>query len=372
MQLESLVAQGHRIQVLTVAHEGRTHRANVNGVDVIYFRTAFRSGSPRVKKRSLISRVGWQFGGLLRIGFLWGFYRAARKLKPDAVYVNNLAGLSRAVVICSYALGIPIVAALRDYSWICVRQSMFRKGRSCSARCQLCRVACAPRALAFQMIQGVVANSAEVLKQHSSAGIVRRKLTEVIYAGAPPMSSGSRPAPEARLRIGVMGQLQATKGFDRFFRDVAALAVGGRLRVVVAGEIGTPFGRALVSEWAQPWVEFRGKMDRDAFFDSVDVVVIPSEWREPLSRIVYEAFARGVCVIASRHGGQKEVIRHGENGMVYVPGDGSLAGCLEKLLADRNLVKRLGEQARVDASRYVPASAAASLARFVNRVRAES
>lgn len=47
-----------------------------------------------------------------------------------------------------------------------------------------------------------------------------------------------------------------------------------------------------------------------------DVFVCPSQWREPLARVHYEAMAAGLPIITANRGGNSEVITHGSNGLL--------------------------------------------------------
>jgi glycosyltransferase involved in cell wall biosynthesis len=60
-----------------------------------------------------------------------------------------------------------------------------------------------------------------------------------------------------------------------------------------------------------------------------DVVVVPSLWYENSPVVIQEAFAAGVPVIASQIGALAEKVRHGENGLLFPPGE---TGALRKLL----------------------------------------
>ena len=54
---------------------------------------------------------------------------------------------------------------------------------------------------------------------------------------------------------------------------------------------------------------------------SARAVVVPSVWYEVFGRVVAEAYAAGVPVIASRIGGLPELVRDGETGHLVDPGD---------------------------------------------------
>jgi glycosyltransferase involved in cell wall biosynthesis len=64
-------------------------------------------------------------------------------------------------------------------------------------------------------------------------------------------------------------------------------------------------------------VRFLGVVPQPEFFKQVDVCVVPSLWAEPLSRVLFEAFAHGVPVIASATGGSAELVKPGETGWLF-------------------------------------------------------
>jgi glycosyltransferase involved in cell wall biosynthesis len=79
-------------------------------------------------------------------------------------------------------------------------------------------------------------------------------------------------------------------------------------------------------------------------------VVVPSLWPEPFGLVGPEAMAHGLPVIASRVGGIPEWLADGEVGFLFEPGDvQGLADRINRLLFDRALARRLGQQARARA-----------------------
>ena len=73
--------------------------------------------------------------------------------------------------------------------------------------------------------------------------------------------------------------------------------------------------------------------------------------------VLAEAMAMGVPVVATSVGGIPDLVTHGENGLLYAPGDvDALTGCLRQLLLDPALRIRLGNAARVRARRFTPAA----------------
>jgi glycosyltransferase involved in cell wall biosynthesis len=83
--------------------------------------------------------------------------------------------------------------------------------------------------------------------------------------------------------------------------------------------------------------------DIDVVLGAADAVAVPSTRPEPLGLVALEGAAAGLPVVASDHGGVKEVVRHGETGLLVAPGDPlALAQALRLLADDPDLASRLG------------------------------
>lgn len=78
-----------------------------------------------------------------------------------------------------------------------------------------------------------------------------------------------------------------------------------------------------------------------------DVVVVPSVWPEPLSRVILEAMAAGKPVIGTDVGGTPEIIHNGVTGLIVPAGDAvALVAAIQRLTDDPLLSKRMGEAGR--------------------------
>ena len=74
---------------------------------------------------------------------------------------------------------------------------------------------------------------------------------------------------------------------------------------------------------------------------AIDLFVLPSR-SEAFSNSLMEAMACGCCAVASDAGGNPELIRNGETGMLFPAGDaGALAAVLELLIGNDSLRRRL-------------------------------
>jgi glycosyltransferase involved in cell wall biosynthesis len=87
------------------------------------------------------------------------------------------------------------------------------------------------------------------------------------------------------------------------------------------------------------------------------IAVVPSVWQEPLGQVAVEAALAGRPVVASGVGGLRDVVAHGETGLLVPPGDpAALARALDELAADPARRARLGAAARRVAARFEAAA----------------
>ena len=81
-------------------------------------------------------------------------------------------------------------------------------------------------------------------------------------------------------------------------------------------------------------------------YAALDMYVHTAVQPDPLPRVVLEAMASGVPVIAPDLGGVPEMIEHGISGLLYPPGDvGALTAQIQSLLADEAQCQRLAQNA---------------------------
>jgi glycosyltransferase involved in cell wall biosynthesis len=124
--------------------------------------------------------------------------------------------------------------------------------------------------------------------------------------------------------------------------------------------------------------EYAGVLDRRekiAFFGDVDVVSVPTIYREPKGLFVLESLACGVPVVQPDHGAFPEILRATGGGLLVPPGDPeALARALHRLLLDRATRRDLGQRGHAVVHRDFDAAAMArrTLAVYERCVRART
>jgi glycosyltransferase involved in cell wall biosynthesis len=149
--------------------------------------------------------------------------------------------------------------------------------------------------------------------------------------------------------VGFLGSLNASKGVDTLIAASAQLAHKHPVRLVVAGD--GPLRAELDREASLSGVPIAvlGRLpaaDVPRFLAAVDVLAVPS-YDEGLPRVVLEAMAMGIPVVASSVGGIPEAIEHEKTGLLIPPSNPTaLAKALARVLDDPALASRLGAAGR--------------------------
>jgi len=184
-----------------------------------------------------------------------------------------------------------------------------------------------------------------------------------VGAFAPGQPSGRLRAdlalpPEAPL-VGVVCRLDAWKGVDVFLRAAAALrsAAPGAHFVVVGGSLpgqethardlerlATELGlgdRVRFAGWRY------GPSEMPDVMRALSVLALPSKEPEPFGLVLLEAMACAVPVVATDHGGPREICLDGKTGLLVPPGDApAMAAAIGRLLADPDEARVMGEAGR--------------------------
>jgi glycosyltransferase involved in cell wall biosynthesis len=163
-------------------------------------------------------------------------------------------------------------------------------------------------------------------------------------------TAGRRP-----LRVLLAARLLWEKGVGEYIEAARMLKAQGRnIEFVIAGSPDAGNPRSVSREQAESWVagglvDWRGHVeDMPALMRSMDVIALPSYYREGVPKSLIEAAACGLAVVTTNLPGCREVVsEHGVDGLHVEPRSArSLAECIARLDDDRDLLRRLGDCAR--------------------------
>lgn len=153
-----------------------------------------------------------------------------------------------------------------------------------------------------------------------------------------------------RLLVGAVGRLSDEKGFDLLIRAVAHLLQEGldlALWIVGEGDQRPRLQDLIVRLGLRERVRLLGyQSDTIRFYEAMDVFAL-SSLREGLPNVLLEALAMETPVVATRVAGIPQLIKHGTDGLLVLPGsEQELTQGLATLLIDKDLRARFATAGR--------------------------
>ncbi len=184
---------------------------------------------------------------------------------------------------------------------------------------------------------------------------------------------------DGTLRLGGVGALVAWKRWHLVLEALAQLPASARARVRFS-HIGAPANDAASREYAPELrrlttarglddiVTWRGEEpSAEALLGESDCLVVASR-HEPLAVAMLEALRAGVSVLASRSGGNVDVIAEGRTGWFFAPDDATdLARAIARLL-ESDALRRVEVRAD-DVARFAAGAVAEQWTQIYQRVR---
>jgi glycosyltransferase involved in cell wall biosynthesis len=164
-----------------------------------------------------------------------------------------------------------------------------------------------------------------------------------------PSETVERRDPQSIICVGRLCSDKAQAGLLEAFRQVQHKHPGATLKFVGDGPDRAELERLSQEMELGGNVQFLGRLPEAETLRQISaagMMVLPSFW-EGLPVALMEAMAMGVPVVTSRIAGVPEMITHNENGLLFAPAKWSeLAECINRLLADEELGKRLSAAGR--------------------------
>jgi len=364
---EAAVRAGHRVFVIMRGdgHGALLQRVNEAGVDYIILDAA----QLQPNRRRFVFRETFdnpQAFHLVR--------QVLTDLTPNHLHIHHFLMNSARLAFWAKAVGLTVTATLHDYWAFCHRITwQFPDQRDCPGaqggrRCRNCGdpfYSHGPGRLlqpfhtagfilrnrmlrrAYEVMDAVFVPSLAVWQAHLEHGFARTRLIRRPY-GLPAWGKGSRPERRTPLAVGFIGRLVPEKGVDILLE---AATLGRNFVLHVFGH-GTPEYEAELCRRGGDRIRFHGSFAHENLpevLDQVDLVALPSRWRENLPLAALEAARRGVPVVAAPNGGLAETAELCGALLVAENTPAAWAAALDNLAGDETAWRKL-----VEATGYSP------------------
>ena len=320
---------------------------------------------------------------------LRSFDRVLTEFKPDIIHFHHTVYLSGEMVFLAKRRGIPIVLTLHDFWFLCHKLHLLNwRGDQCNgpqigARCALClgseNQGIQRWIKSFLYLIPLLYRTRYQIRALKSADRIvipamflkmilapycPKHLDKVIHIpyGIPHTQSSFVPAKRSdNIRFGYLGSIKRHKGvhllidaFNSLDQHKSTLHIHGN------NTSNKSSYQELINKCSNERVFFNGPYDNQRVGDilkDIDVLVVPSIWRETGPMVILEAFASKKPVIAPMLGGMGELIRDGENGFLFEHGNvSSLKRTLRFVLENPSAIKTLNS--RLDKTHSLESNAA--------------
>ncbi|MDR2011218.1 MAG: glycosyltransferase family 4 protein, partial [Bacteroidales bacterium] len=335
--------------VLATGDKKGLHHEMVNGIKV------YRGGIKNIywtygnREHSRIKKLLWHIKDMYNAGMKDYVREVIALEKPDIVSCHNIAGWSVAVWDEINRAKIPTVQVLHDFYFLCTKSTLFKNDSRCDKRCFECKLMRILHRQKSKNINAVVGVCRDVVDRVVNAGYFTNSLKTAIHNVRiiPDTGKKHQQTETDNPVFGFIGSLIPSKGIlwlIEQFQKVNSKNIS--LKIAGKGESNYENQLKNISK-NDTRISFLGYTKSEDFYPSVDVLVIPSIWHEPLASVAIEACARHIPVITSATGGLKEIIIDGYNGLhCDISSPDSLSDAISKIIADKDLLNELRKNAR--------------------------
>ena len=290
----------------------------VNGIKVYYIKTRNLYWMYYSKRKNFFQKSLWH-----TIDIFNPFYSSLKGIteaeKPDVIHTNNLAGFSVSIWKMAKDFNIRVVHTIRDHYLLCIRSTMFKNGKNCRKQCNICKLYSIPKKKMSQYVDVVIGISNFILKRHLKYGFFENAQKRVIYNTIDIPLKPPNPPPTATIKLAYAGMLAPEKGVELMLKAFLKLKRKDFTLLIFGRGITPEYEDFLKRNYGRDNIYFMGfKKDKD-FYKEIDIMIVPSLVEEAFGRVVIEANFNGIPVLASNRGALPELIKEGENGMIFDP-----------------------------------------------------
>jgi len=354
----TLAACGHSVSVATQGAQGRV------GIEM--------DGAVRVHRlRGMLQRVSALFSDPERPfappmpdpGLMLGLRSVLMQERPEIIHAHNWI-LHSFLPLKRFARA-PLVVTLHDYSLICARKNLMRRGFPCCGpalgKCMRC---------ANQHYRGIKGDVVAAANWIDAA--LERRMVDKFLAVSRAVARLNRldeiPVPfdivpnfvpddvgEVGTSVGhdelshlpdgyilFVGDLHPQKGINLLIDAYSRLQSAPQLVLIGRRFPETPMK-------LPPNVRILERLPHAAIMQAWNRClfgVAPSVWHEPCATVVLEAMGHGKPMVVTDMGGMPELVSDGETGLVVKPETSSLSAALARLLANPELRQDMAAAAK--------------------------
>ncbi len=310
-------------------------------------------------QKYFVSYLSFDKGGLMNtfrsLGRIFYSFESKRKFQalindfhPDIIHIHNIYHqISPSILSVARREKIPVVMHLHDYKLICPNYKLFTHGETCE-RCRGSRYYnCTLNKCVKNSYFKSLAATLEMYFHHNIWHIYEKGIKlfiapsyfmkETVERFGWPKEKIitvhnffndqiSNPANKIQSELGdyllYFGRLSEEKGTSVLIEAIAN--TNQKLKIAGEGPDELKLRNLVLKLKLEDRISFLGfktGVELEELINNAKAIVIPSVWYENMPLNMLESMARRKIVIASRIGGMPEIIKDGENGLLFTPGN---------------------------------------------------
>ena len=265
-----------------------------------------------------------------------------RERNFDVMHVQNFFPmLSPSVYAAAKKNGVPVVQTLRNYRLLCPSTVLYRNGHICEDclhktfkipgiihscyRDSVLSSAAVAAMTAFNTLKGTWRNDVDLYI--CLTAFSRQKFVEAGFNPNKIIVKSNFVYPDPGVGLGedgyllFAGRLTSEKGIETLLSAWERLKSPGKLKIVGEGPLESRVREIVARNSGVEWVGPKSSSEVKEMMGAARALVFPSEWYEPFGRVAIESFAKGTPVVTARLAGLAEIVRDGETGLLFNPGD---------------------------------------------------
>ncbi|MBU0531111.1 MAG: glycosyltransferase family 4 protein [Candidatus Uhrbacteria bacterium] len=346
--------RGHQVSVISTKPEGSEIDKTVeDGMKIFRFKPRNVYYQLDDYKQSIIKKYLWHVLDMYDRSSAKTVEELLEEIKPDLVVTHNLKGIGLSIPK-AVQKNYPHIHVLHDVQLV-IPSGLLIKGEEENKTNIGFVQKWYQKATAKLMGKPslVISPSQFLLDFHTEHGLFNEIQTQVLPNPTPEFGIAERTKQNGPLKILYLGSLESHKGIEFLLDALKDPDVYCELMIAGKGSL-TDLVKKTADEYSK--IDFFGPFNPSEAAELLgqsDVTVVPSLCYENSPTVIFESLSCGVPVIASKIGGIPELIKQGENGYLFEPGDTqSFLHTLEQLYYKRDQWFERGDEIRMSMSEH--------------------
>lgn len=349
---QSLVVKGNDVRILTLTNNKYGSTDEIDGVKV-----------DRIPIKNLyLYEIGINkpfflkfFWHLINIyNLLYGFEikNYLKKFKPDIVNTHNITGFTPSIFKIIKNSNIPVIHTIHDQYLLCFKCTMFDK-KLCDSICIKCKFLKFNYKNFIAKVDHFVGVSKFITNKHIALGYFNKKnsstIQNIVFRQIK-FNDKKSSLSKDHIKFGYIGTLNKDKGIVYLLKQISRIINSNSIKFntkftfSIAGSGEEKIEKYIIdSAKKYQCIQYKGFVNPDFFFPSIDVLIVPSLWEDTFPTVILEAFAYNIPVIGSKLGGIPELVIDNYNGFLFDPDNGKsndLSKILLSLIKDPLLIEK--------------------------------